>query len=241
MDAALQTLNHPFQQSPDHTLPADIVPESTALYRWTLRLLCGTGLCVTGYLAWVALNSGDVAGCGSGPVWNCGHVLSSRWSKLFGLPVSVPAFFLYGVLLSALAICRPTAPRAIRRLAWGAISMCALAAGFAALWFVGLQTLAIGHLCIYCLVAHSCGIALSAAILWKRPLGTRATMRLATVSLVGVSVLIGGQLMATPPATFKIERFADVSETEEMAAPTATLSQSEIPGKSADIEIFEPF
>ena len=136
---------------------------------WGMRLLCGTALLVTGYLAVTALRSGQVAGCGGGAVFDCGHVLTSRWSKIFGLPVSIPAVALYGGMLSALWFCQSAKSASIRRRAWDAIVTGAIAAGLAAVWFLSLQMLAIGHLCFYCLIAHTCGLAMCAAILWWRP------------------------------------------------------------------------
>ena len=63
---------------------------------------------VTGYLAVTALRAGDVAGCGGGAVWDCDLALHSRWAKVLSIPVSVPAFGLYAVLLTSLSFCRPT-------------------------------------------------------------------------------------------------------------------------------------
>src|SRR5580704_3726379 len=61
---------------------------------WLMRLLCCAALGVTGYLAVTALQEGEVAGCGSGGTFDCSYVLHSRWSKVLGVPVSIPAFAL---------------------------------------------------------------------------------------------------------------------------------------------------
>jgi uncharacterized membrane protein len=240
MDAVLQTRDHrpQFDVGPGSMSVFDV--QASRLYRWVLLLLCSAAFCLTGYLAFAALMSGEVAGCGEDQIWNCGHVLNSRWSKIFGLPVSVPAFVLYGAMLISLATGRPTAKRSLRRLAWGAVTIGALAAGTVALWFIGLQTMAIGRLCIYCLLAHACGIALCAAILWKRPLGTRVTAKLSVVSLLSVAFLVGGQVLATPPATYKIERFADNASPEQSVAEPAA-AESKAPEKQDAVEVFEPF
>ncbi|HIE97419.1 MAG TPA: vitamin K epoxide reductase family protein, partial [Fuerstia sp.] len=57
---------------------------------WTFRILCATALSLSGYLAWTALNQIPVYGCGGGEVFDCGHVLTSKYAKVFGMPVSVP-------------------------------------------------------------------------------------------------------------------------------------------------------
>jgi uncharacterized membrane protein len=172
---------------------------------WTLRILCSVALAITGYLAVKALRLEEVAGCGSGPYFDCSHVLHSRWSKLLGVPVSVPAFALYTVMLAALAVCRR--PNFRPRLAWGVITVGSIATGIVALWFGSLQIFSVGHLCIYCLAAHSCGVALCLAILIMAPLGVRTTAQLCAVSLLGVSAFIAAQLFTTPPPTYKVEYF----------------------------------
>jgi uncharacterized membrane protein len=240
MDATFTALN----SGPRQFSQRVFAPRASASpYLWTLRLLCAVALGVTGYLSYVALMAGEVAGCSGGEVFDCGHVLTSRWSKLFHWPVSVPAFALYAALFVALAVCRSTTPRTRRSsIAWSVVTVGSIAAGLAALWFIGLQIFAIRHLCIYCLVAHACGIALCAAILWKRPLGAKATAALSMLSIIGVSSLIGGQVFAKPPETFKIERFAEVPAME--AAPASTFDAPDAtnkPEKTAEVEIFEPF
>ena len=241
MDSTLQSLNHRPRPAFERVSPPRSIVQTSVFDRWILRLLCGVGLGITGYLAFAALKSGDIAGCGAGPIWNCGHVLTSRWSKLFGLPVSVPAFMLYGVLLFSLANCQPTAPRARCRLAWGAITIGALAAGLTAIWFMGLQAFEIGRWCLYCLLVHACGIALGAAILWKRPLGTRATAKLSAISLMGVGVLIGGQIFTTPPATYKIERFSEDNAKRETTTTAPAATEAPAPQEPDQVEVFEPF
>jgi uncharacterized membrane protein len=209
-------------------------------FTWTLRILCGAALGVTGYLAITALRSDNVAGCGGGALFDCGFALNSRWSKLFAIPVSVPAFVLYALLMVSLAVCRPAAPRWRLNLAWGTITVGAVLAGLAAVWFVGLQVFAIGHLCAYCMLAHLCGLALCVAILLKQPYGIRTTARLSCVSVVGAGMLIGGQLLSTPPATFRIEHHPIDAVRAQSSAPASTDFDPERRGKGPAPVIFEP-
>src|SRR5262245_27706711 len=51
---------------------------------WPLLALAGLGILLTAYLTWTALTGGAVQGCAVGG--GCDTVLSSRWSKLLGLP-----------------------------------------------------------------------------------------------------------------------------------------------------------
>ncbi|MBX3439753.1 MAG: thioredoxin domain-containing protein [Planctomycetaceae bacterium] len=208
---------------------------------WGLRFLCIAALLVTGYLAVTALRSEQVAGCGAGVVFDCGHVLTSRWSRIFGLPVSVPAVLLYGVMLGALWFCQSAKSASVRQRAWDAVVTGAVAAGLAAVWFLSLQMLAIGHLCLYCLIAHTCGLAMCGAVLWSRPVGVRRTVLLSAVSAIGVGLMISAQVLATPPETFKVE-----DHTEGVApvpADTSEESDDEFapPQAEEEFEVFEPF
>jgi uncharacterized membrane protein len=205
-----------------------------------MRLLCLGALGVTGYLALTALRSEDVAGCGSGAAFDCSFVLHSRWSKVLGLSVSVPAFALYAVLMSALTFCRAGATRTHLRLAWGLFTVGAIAAGLAAVWFIILQVFVVRHLCIYCLAAHLCGVALSLAVLWKRPLGVRTTARLAGVSVLGVSVMLAAQVFSAPPQTFQVERYSTDVTTSNSAAPAASDAGAKHQEKGRTAVVFEP-
>ncbi|MFN8705424.1 MAG: vitamin K epoxide reductase family protein, partial [Planctomyces sp.] len=147
----------------DAAIPDHLIPSRRIL--WFLRGLCLVGLSVSGYLAWTSFNSSPVYGC-SGEVFNCGHVLTSGWSKWFGIPVGAPAFGLYASLLTVLFFLRPETPIAVRVAGWKVLTGGTIAAGLSALWFIGLQIFVIQHLCIYCLAAHCCALTLSAWVLW---------------------------------------------------------------------------
>jgi uncharacterized membrane protein len=216
-----------------------VVPVS-GRFTWSLRLLCCAALGVTGYLAVTAMLAGEVAGCGGGAVWDCDLALHSRWSKVLTLPVSYPAFGLYAVMLTALSVCTPSAPRSRLRLAWGVVTAGALLSGLAAFWFIGLQIFAVGHLCIYCIAAHLCGLALCLAVLWKRPLGARTTRRLAGLGMMGVALLIAAQVFAAPPQTFKVEHYPSDVATNDSTAPPASDSGSKHQEKKRTVEVFEP-
>jgi hypothetical protein len=174
--------------------------------------------------------------------------LHSRWSKVLTLPVSVPAFAMYTVVLAALVVCRQPGPRS--RWAWGIITVGSIAAGLAAIWFISLQVFALGHLCAYCLGAHTCGLLLMLALVWKAPLGARTTAKLAGLSVLGVAGLIASQALAAPPQTYKIEHFPapaaksvpgapSVAPPAALPASTAAPKASR-PEKSPAPEVFEP-
>ena len=193
---------------------------------WTLRVLCLVAIGITGYLAWAGLTSSKVVGCGSGQLFNCGHVLQTRWSKWFFLPVSVPALMVHLTALAALAFCSPNAPIRRQRLGWSVATLCEFTAGLAAVWFTALQLIVIRHLCVYCLVAHGCALAMAAVIVWKRPAGTKPTLALSAISLVLAGALIGGQLLATPPVTYEIQYHDNATSADDVFSPEAGGNES---------------
>lgn len=226
------------QPEPSSSSPV-LLPSSWLI--WTMRLLCTVALSVSGYLAWTAFQASEVYGCGGGEVFDCGHVLTSSWSKWFGIPVSVPAFGLYASLIAVLAFFRPSAPEKLLRHGWQALTIGAFSAGFAALWFIGIQVFALGHLCIYCIAAHTCGLVLAGLIAYHQPLGWNSLARLVPVSALGLVALISGQYLSPEQQTFVIERVEPknnsiASSGSGVAAASETF---EAPGEDSEFEVFD--
>ena len=209
---------------------------------WTLRVLSTVALGISTYLAWVAFNSTGVAGCG-GSLFDCDHVLSSRWSRLFDVPVGVGAAALYVGILLTLSFCRSNVSERSQLLAWRCLTCGSLAAGLAALWFVALQIFVIGHFCSYCLVAHACGLTIAATILWQSPLSGRSTAALSGVSLAGVLGLIGGQMLTPETPKWEAEfHVVEASPGREVPTgqPTVTPGESVFDAPDVDPEnVFE--
>ncbi len=63
----------------------------------------------------------------------------------------------------------PVSPEKLLRHGWQALTIGAFSAGMAALWFIGIQVFALGHLCIYCIAAHTCGLVLAGLIAYHQP------------------------------------------------------------------------
>ena len=141
---------------------------------WVIRLLCVIALGISGYLAYTALTAKQVVGCGGSEVFDCSHVLSSEFSKVLGVPVSVPAFGLYLCMLSLTFFGHRCSERFVRS-GWAFMTVGAISAGLAALWFTGIQVFHLEHLCPWCLGAHGCGIILAAIVLWYCPFSLKST------------------------------------------------------------------
>ncbi len=170
-----------------------------------MRVLCVVAFGVACFLAWSAFQAGEIAGCGAKGVWDCSHVLHSRWSKWLGVPVSVPAAGLYVTMFVALWFVAEKYPDRIRNLAWCVVTVLAVSAGASAVWFVSLQVFILQHLCKYCMAVHSMGLIIFMLITIYQPLSKNVSQGLSSLGLIAASVLIMGQLMTKPAPTYAIE------------------------------------
>ena len=167
-------------------------------------LLAAIAISVSGYLAYVGLTESKVAGCDGG-LFNCDHVLTSRWSQVLGIPVSIPAIGLYAIVIGALVVVR-RGTALVSRTAWMTLSVMSIAAAASAVWFVGLQVFSIGHFCPYCLIVHSCGILLAATVAWNCPLDLFSVSNSSVIGIALSGSLIAMQAFGPVPETFEIEK-----------------------------------
>ena len=175
---------------------------STATF---MIIVATVAVCLSSYLSWAALTSSKVAGCGGGEIFDCSHVLQSKWSTFMGIPVGIPAVLLYVAMIGALVVGVVAKQEQVRQFALTFVSVGAIAAGLAAIWFISLQVFVVEHLCGYCLATHACGLILAAAVLWLLPIKRSRLIISAVVGFIGVSILATGQLVAEEPETFQIE------------------------------------
>lgn len=195
-------------QTNEATRPgADSAPSWLA---W-VRLLLAVAILGAGYLAWVAISHGPVAGCGPGS--SCDKVLQSRWAYWLNVPVSIPALLVYLALLGATVLLQKRPSPDEQRGTWvGIIGLSVIVAGAAA-WFVGLQMFIIEAFCKFCLTAHACGFAAAVLLLRHIPLAVdpdtpmwatgsgktgiprKAVAPLVMTGVAGVLVLVAGQLL----------------------------------------------
>ncbi len=187
---------------------------STTQHKFVLlaRVLLVAALAIAIYLGWVSFGGSAAAGCG--PDSGCDKVLNSRWSKWFGIPVSVPAFFLYTLMLAALLRLTPKTSAEQQRKAWSLLVPAAWVVIGAVVWFVALQLFVIKAMCPFCMAAHACGLAAAAILLflapvheppekpWQREKDVYVVPKQARISaavgLAAVAVLIAGQTLHRP-------------------------------------------
>lgn len=173
-------------------------------------LLSTIALSISGYLSYVAFTSSKILGCGGG-MFNCDHVLTSKWSTLLGLPVAVWAGSMYLGVLTALVSTARTAmsatPSMLRQWTWAIVTTAAVSAGLAALWFISLQAFVLEHFCPWCLGAHACGLLLCIGTLCFSPLAGRVKGMCASLGFTGTLGLVVIQLMTPAPQSYIIEEF----------------------------------
>jgi len=100
--------------------------------------------------------------------FDCGAVLSSRWSKWFNIPVSFAGVLIYALIfLFSWLVTRVSKPF-VCQLGWSLLTPLALVALGAGLWFSGLQFY-LGKFCLYCLLVHSCGPVIAFIVLRNFP------------------------------------------------------------------------
>ena len=189
--------------------------------------LASIALLFSGYLAYVGFTSTQVVGCDGG-LFNCDHVLTTRWAKIFGVPVGLLAVMLYSNVIIAIGFLR-LGRDVFRRIASTVMMASAAAATTAAVWFVSLQVFTIGHICPYCIVIHACGVLLLAIMLWQHPPAWIKAGYTMTVGVVAGVALIAVQAFTPAPQAFMIETNETLSTpetTDPFAAPITVNSRS---------------
>lgn len=190
------------------------------------------GLVFASYLAWHGFRASNVAGCSGNQVFDCSHVLNSRWSKLVGVPVSAFAVLTYVMIMLGVGVPHWTEQKWLGNMARKLTRLACLSAGCAALWFIYLQAIVLHHFCWYCLAAHACSLVLAASVIMSRTFQHRLE-QWTTLGIAVTSIAIIGtvQSQSVPPPTYAIETYS-VSTTVE--------AEEFSPGGS-DVEVFDPF
>jgi uncharacterized membrane protein/glutaredoxin len=181
------------------TSPIGTVPDSPPAFVRVVMLLLALAACgLSVYLfikSWP--NMGRPLGCG--PDSGCDEVLSSRWSTVVSVPVSLPAAVVYAVILGLIFAVGPHSLPPARRKAWQVLVALAVAAMGAGLWFFGVQYFMLDRsFCLYCSMTHLCGLTLGALVLSR---AWRVAMAPAIVGLVLVVAFIGVQVGVEPSRT----------------------------------------
>jgi uncharacterized membrane protein/protein-disulfide isomerase len=133
--------------------------------RWIVVVLALVATLDAAYMTWSSFTHGVVAGCGP-DTGGCHEVLTSKWSRAAGLPVALGGLVCYGGILGLALFAGSREFNSQRWLGTVLATLAALAA-FAGLWFTGLQVIALGTFCYYCLATHLCGLVIAGLVLWS--------------------------------------------------------------------------
>ena len=132
-----------------------------------VRVLAAIALAISAYLAYATFAGGAVAGCG--PDSGCDKVLQSRWSKWFGVPVSVFAVLTYGAWIALTFKLNHKVTPLAQRAAWRFLIPLGVLIIASVLWFAALQVFVLKHVCPYCMTVHGAGLLSAALLLWAAP------------------------------------------------------------------------
>lgn len=148
---AKSTSSHPAQ-----------APNRTPLRPVALALLALATL-LSAWLALQSVRSGSVPGCDAG---NCAIVLTSKWSKVFGVPVGLFGAATYAIL--AILGLKPFPPHQRGPRVVGAALVLMIPA--AALWFASLQLFVLHAFCPWCSGTHAVATAgaILLALAWRK-------------------------------------------------------------------------
>ncbi len=118
-----------------------------------ILLMALLSLAALGLAGYLSINSQEViAGCSETGA-DCDAVLSSTWSRLFGLPVAWLGIGCYATLLigSLLVVAKLS-------VGWKLVEFASPLAFVSAVWFLAVQAIILQSFCLYCLGIHICGI-----------------------------------------------------------------------------------
>lgn len=127
----------------------------------------GSAALVSAWLAGSSLLGQQVPGCAEGAM--CQAVLSSKWAHLFGIPVSLVGFVLYGCLF-ALALARARSTHPVRRRLEG---LGCVVVVLGALWFSCVQLFILHAFCPWCCSVHALASLGAVLLLGTRKRGSR--------------------------------------------------------------------
>lgn len=157
------------------------------------------------------LTGDGLAGCGAESA--CDEVLTSRWSAVFGIPLSVFGALTYAGLLGVVISGRQRFLAALLGMIAGA-----------AVWLTFVQAFLIGSFCPWCMTAHLLGLLIVGLGLLRLRGTAGARSAMARVAGFGVIALVGiggGQWLGPRPVTHRIDAVAAHSVAEPVHARRA--------------------
>lgn len=191
---------------------------------------------ISGYLTYVTLTASKIAGCSGGDLFDCSHVIYSKWSKFMGIPVSALALGTYVAMILATGVtCFKNLSSPTRLVAWSAVTGLAIAAAMAGLYFIYLQVFVLEHLCPWCLGAHTCGLIIALAVLiCKSRIALPPLTAVSGLAAAGLAIMIGVQVYSEEPPKFEEIVYTPPEETAESPNGTFTAAPQDFEAAPGD-------
>lgn len=221
-------------------IPAPSTRATSPAVLWTIRLLSVVALTISGYLAWLAVTGRTAAGCGEGSL-GCERVLSSRWSYVLDVPVSIPAISLWLTVVCVSLFAGQNRLPALRRSAWMLLTLLTTAAVGAAGWFMCLQAFKLHHWCLYCMAAHACALMVWVLVVTRRELIPSTRSSAAIVGLILATTLPLAQKWFPRESYYNLHRLPTVAADDPIVIdglePTKGIRYIEVLGGAARINV----
>jgi uncharacterized membrane protein len=142
---------------------------------------------IAGYLQ--LSREGAIIGCSAGS--GCDNVLSSPWSKIFGVSILLPGLFTYGIMI--LCVLMGTKNSALLKLG----SLLSWLVILAAIWFLIVQLFILKAFCPWCCTIHGLAIVAAALYLYWQPKNEHSRWRTAfEPALILIVMFAVGQLIS---------------------------------------------
>ncbi len=210
---------------------ADIVGAAAV---WAFSL---PGLVLSGLLTVLRLRSDHrcddtfMGACSGDGVLSCSTVLGDTWATVLGLPLTVyaAAFFVVTLTLAAATLLSPRVLRPLLRptlvlLAWAALLVCAVLAGYAAL--------GLGALCLYCIFLDGACLGVFLAAMLANAGRLLPRVEAGQRGLAGLVLAVAVMLFATAVSvqrTLVLRYREDAAQAEALRPCVVALRELEVP------------
>ena len=165
---------------------------------WAIRIIGIIAIGLALFLGLSVMSSGRPKGCGVGS--DCHFVVSSPWSKIFGVPVSIPGILLYAGILVTTFFTRVGLRDVTRRRAWMLLCIAGAVTALSGVWFVIIQTVILKAFCPFCLTVDLMGILTGVLVLLRAPLGRREPLPTNAIGAIAFPRSLNVKLLATGSA-----------------------------------------
>ncbi len=128
---------------------------------WSIVILAGLGMLVTGYLAITGMSTASPLFCAEGS--ECDLIQQSHWSLLFGIPVAIWGFLLYALIALIAGLGRPRLKR------WQRLWLLSFFGTVFSLYLTAAGWLSLQALCFWCLISLGIISALFLLLTFRRP------------------------------------------------------------------------